>query len=165
MRTLHLYAALAACVAASSIFLVGCGSKTAQTDANPVPQAASDGKPAATAAIAQPSTIPAAPIVSGKTYVTLAGDSIVFHGDGTATERNGKNVMAYAGQAINGVVRANGSNNLHTDCTYKQNGDMVILTYDRGAKVVFKVEIDGSLSGPPAGIWGQKAFAHLVLKK
>jgi hypothetical protein len=149
-------------VAIASFLLAGCGSKTTQTHANPAPQAASAAKPVVTPS---PPAVPEVPNVSGKKYVTSAGDSIVFHGDGTATERNGKNVMAYAGQAINGVVRADGSNNLHTDCTYKQNGDKVTLTYDQGVKAVFTVEIDGSLTGPPAGIWGQKAFAHMVLKK
>jgi hypothetical protein len=100
--------------------------------------------------------------VFGKTYVTSGGDTIQFHSDGTATERNGNPGVAYAGQAVSfddaGMPAG-------TACKYNQNADKITLTCEEGAQAVYTVNDDGSLAGPPAGLYGHPAFAHLVEKK
>lgn len=101
--------------------------------------------------------------VSGKLYVTSEGDVIGFRTDGkTAVEMNGNPGVAYAGQAI--YFGADG-NSPRTECTYKQGGAKIALTCEGAAEAVFMVNNDGSLTGPPEGMWKQTAFAYLKLLK
>jgi len=100
--------------------------------------------------------------VTGKTYVTSEGDTIIFQANGKATERNGSPGVAYAGQAI---YFGEDGRSPRTDCTYSQSGKKIDLACEEGAKAVYTVNADGSLTGPPEGMWKHTAFAHLVLKK
>jgi hypothetical protein len=101
--------------------------------------------------------------IVGKTYETTDGDTIAFQSDGKATERNGDRGSMYAGQAISMDSAQNGS----TPCTYTQDSGKVTLACAgaKDEKAVYTVNDDGSLTGPPDGIWGQKAFAHMTEKK
>ena len=104
--------------------------------------------------------------VAGKTSVTSLGDTIQFNGNGTATERNGRLPLFYKGQTVD---MGDGSDP-HTACDYSQDGNIITLTCGfkdqpgDNVKAVFTVNGDGSLTGPPTGMWGQKSFAHLVPK-
>lgn len=96
--------------------------------------------------------------VSGKTYVTSDGDTITFFSDGKAAERNGNRGVIYAGQMV--AFGADGASPA-TPCTYNQNGDKLTLNCGEGVNVVFTVNNDGSLTGPPTGMFQHTAFAHL----
>jgi hypothetical protein len=104
----------------------------------------------------------AAESVTGRTYVTSDGDTIVFQANGRATERNGNPGIAYAGQAI--FFGADGRSP-RTACTYTQNENKIALACDEGAKAVYTINTDGSLEGPTAGMFRHTAFAHLTEQK
>ncbi|MGH9344902.1 MAG: peptidoglycan-binding domain-containing protein [Terriglobia bacterium] len=97
-----------------------------------------------------------------KIYVTSAGDVIAFLAGGRAIELNGSFGVAYANQAI--YFGADG-NHPRTECTYSEDRDRVTLVCPDGQNAVYTVNRDGSLTGPPAGLWGERAFAHLTEKK
>lgn len=99
------------------------------------------------------------PTVWGKIFKNSQGDQIAFAKNGRAVEANGNAAMAYAGQA---VYFGEDGHTPRTECTYTQDGVKITLKCEPGTQTVFTVNKDGSLSGPPEGIWGQKAFAHLV---
>jgi hypothetical protein len=100
--------------------------------------------------------------VSGRIFEDSQGDEIAFAKNGRAVEANGNRGMAYAGQAI---YFGEDGNTPRTECSYNQDGINITLTCEPDTKAVFKINKDGSLSGPPEGMWGQSAFAHLVLMK
>ena len=99
------------------------------------------------------------PTVSGKIFKDSQGDQIAFAKNGRAVEANGNRGMAYAGQAI---YFGEDGHTPRTECTYNQDGVKITLKCEPGTEVVFTVNKDGSLSGPPEGMWGETAFAHLV---
>jgi hypothetical protein len=49
--------------------------------------------------------------------------------------------------------------------SYTQDGDKIALTCEGAAKTIFTVNDDGSLAGPPEGLYAHKAFAHLTEKR
>jgi hypothetical protein len=100
--------------------------------------------------------------VSGNLYVTSAGDMIKFFNNGKAVEVNGMFGMIYPRQS---VYMGEDGMSPRTNCTYKQAGVNVTLTCDGGERADFTVNADGSLNGPPEGMWGDAAFSHLNLKK
>jgi hypothetical protein len=106
--------------------------------------------------------------VVGATYVTAEQDRVIFGPGGRAVELNGAFGMAYPGQSI--YFGADGKTP-RTECKYDQTDDKVTLACDAlgganpNARAVYTVNADGSLSGPPAGLWGHAAFAHMTLKK
>jgi len=123
------------------------------TNAAPAPA------PAPTQAAVQPTIVES---VSGKLYVTSAGDLIKFWDNGIAVEINGEFGVVYAGQAI---YFGEDGHSPRTQCPYKQDGAKITLTIkDDGTTAVFTVNKDGSLTGPPEGIWGHTAFASLTPK-
>ena len=100
--------------------------------------------------------------VAGKTYVNSDGDTIAFYAHGKAKETNGVGGTMYSYQS--GMFRNSGF--FSSDCTYSQNGNKVDLTCEgaKHEKVAYAVNGDGSLTGPPTGMYGHKAFAHLTEK-
>lgn len=104
----------------------------------------------------------AAESVTGKTYMTSEDDMIEFGRNGRAVEINGNPGVAYAGQMVSfdGAGRLAG-----TPCTYNQDGEKVTLRCEPGATAVYTVSGDGSLQGPPAGMYKHPAFAHLTERK
>jgi hypothetical protein len=52
-----------------------------------------------------------------------------------------------------------------TACNYTLSGNKLSLTCDEGAKAVFKIADNGSLVGPPTGMYNHPAFAHFIEKK
>jgi hypothetical protein len=101
--------------------------------------------------------------LSGKTYATSDGDTIAFRAQGKATETNGVRGSMYPYQ--DAVFGAGGF--ASSDCTYIQNGAKINLTCAAAKEmtVVYTVNKDGSLTGPPEGMYGHAAFAHVVEKK
>jgi len=104
----------------------------------------------------------AAESVVGRTYMTSDGDTIAFQANGRATERNGNPGIAYAGQAI--FFGADGRSP-RTACTYNQNENKIALACEEGAKADYSFSADGSLEGPPTGMFRHTAFAHLTEQK
>jgi hypothetical protein len=100
--------------------------------------------------------------VAGKGYKTSAGDIITFREDGkTAAEVNAVvngMVVSYAGQAI---YFGEDGQHPRVECTYTQDGNKITLTTVGIAGVVFTVNKDGSLTGPPEGMWKHDTFSHL----
>jgi hypothetical protein len=106
---------------------------------------------------------PTANGVFGKTYVNSDGDTITFRAQGKATETNGVRGTMYPFQSA--VFGSGGF--AFSDCTYIQNGAKINLTCEAAQEmtVIYTVNKDGSLTGPPEGIYGHAAFAHLTEKK
>lgn len=100
--------------------------------------------------------------VTGRIFEDSQGDEIAFTKNGRAVEANGNRGMAYAGQAI---YFGEDGNTPRTECTYNQDGINITLTCEPDTRAVFRINKDGSLSGPPEGMWGQSVFAHLVPMK
>jgi hypothetical protein len=112
--------------------------------------------------------LPAAPRVGGKTYLDAKNDEIIFLAGGRAVELNGVSGIAFAGQSI---YFGEDGKSPRTECKYNQSGDHVTLACDVmgqsmvNARIVYTVGADGSLTGPPSGMWGEAQFSHLTEKK
>ena len=119
--------------------------------------------------------------VSGRTYVTSAGDMIKFRSGGQAREINGVAGVVYPNQVANygdtrltnstgadlplvscGQFQTNCGESVWSDCTYNEGGGKVTLACEGGAKATFAVKSDGSLDGPTEGMWKHPEFAHLT---
>jgi hypothetical protein len=151
MQTSHQLVVTAAFVAATAIFLAGCSAMK----------------------------------VSGKTYLTADGDKIEFRDKGKALETNGIPRIIYHNQYETcgnvHIIHTNSEDSptmfqcrdstsgraeaAFFDCSYSLDGDKLNLNCPGAEGTPFTVNKDGSLTGPPAGMWGHAAFAHLVLKK
>lgn len=123
----------------------------ASSDKKPVPPETSAKKDGASLPVAPESLI-------GKRYQTSESDIVFFLKDGDAAERNGHYGVAYARQTIS--FDSNGQNPT-TWCKYQQEQNNVSLTCD-SEKAEFTINRDGSLTGPPEGMWGEAAFARLT---
>ncbi len=148
------------------VFNSGCGNKESSADdvkaevAKSAQKTPSTPTPAPAQATNQPTAIGS---VSGKVYVTSAGDWIKFWDNGIAVEINGEFGVMYAGQSI---YFGEDGHSPRTQCPYKQDGATITMTIkDDGTAAVFTVNKDGSLTGPPEGIWGHKAFMHMIPEK
>jgi peptidoglycan hydrolase-like protein with peptidoglycan-binding domain len=120
-----------------------------------------DKKPvASTVAAKQETSTAAEPPASlvGKRYQTSESDIIFFLKDGDAAERNGHFGVLYARQAVS--FDSNGRNPT-TWCKYQQEKNKITLTCDSEVGE-FTINKDGSLTGPPEGMWGHEAFARLT---
>ena len=133
VRTFQQHGLLASLVAIVSIFPTGCHFKGA-------------GFPDKTEVI-------------GNTYATSAGDTIKFLDNGRAVEINGKPAI-YRDQMVDFDSTGRYA---QTECTYKQDGRNVTLTCEPKTDAVFTVNADGSLTGPPGGLWGHPVFSQMVL--
>ena len=114
--------------------------------------------------------------VAGRTYVTANEDTIEFGNDGKAVETNGDPQFLYPGQKV-ALGSTPLANNTSRDfklsdgqtggavCTYRQDRAQLTLTCDDGETTIFVVDKDGSLNGPPEGMWGHAVFAHMTLKQ
>src|SRR5665213_1208109 len=98
--------------------------------------------------------------VSGKTYVDEEGNAIAFHARGKATETNGRVGFMYPHQSA--IFGNNGR--AVSECTYSQTGSKVNLSCEAAEemKLVYTVNKDGSLTGPPEGMYGHASFARLT---
>lgn len=105
---------------------------------------------------ALPAVAPASLV--GKRYVTSESDIVFFLKDGGAAERNGHFGVLYARQSV--AFDSNGQNPT-TWCKYQREQKKVTLTCD-SEKAQFTINGDGSLMGPPEGMWGHAAFARLT---
>lgn len=172
--------ALSLCCCALA-FTVGCKSFK-ESKAAPTPAKSSASTPT-----------PTFTDVSGKNYQDGDGDKIEFGKDGKATEINKSDKVYPGQIGEVGIRRIYNSLDfdlmtgagapVRSSGKYNQIGNTVTLSFagpdedtltagtsgssprpSPGAKsVAFTVNNDGSLSGPPAGIWTHKAFAHLIL--
>jgi peptidoglycan hydrolase-like protein with peptidoglycan-binding domain len=106
---------------------------------------------------AAPATAPPTSLV-GKRYETSESDIIFFLKDGNAAERNGNFGVVYARQGVS--FDSNGRNPT-TWCKFQQEKNKVTLTCDSEVGE-FTINKDGSLTGPPEGMWGHAAFARLT---
>ena len=104
----------------------------------------------------------AAQSVIDKTYATSDGDLMKFFSNGIVVEANGAFGVVYPGQE---VFMGQDGRSPRTQCTYKQNDDKIVLTCPHVEPTTFTVNKDGTLTGPPEGLWQHAAFAHLVPKK
>jgi hypothetical protein len=96
--------------------------------------------------------------VSGQSYVTSDGDTITFFSGGKATERNGNPGVLYPDQAVSFDAAGLPAG---TGCTYTQNGEKLTLNCGERASIVFTINDDASLTGPPTGMFKHTSFAHL----
>jgi hypothetical protein len=114
--------------------------------------------------------------VAGKTYVNEDGDSFEFRSDGKAIETNWDPMVVYPGQEtmlgtiplINTTGRdfkIGSGKAAGTECSYIQNRDQVSVSCARGVKITYVLDSEGSLTGPPEGIWGHAVFSRLKLKE
>ena len=100
--------------------------------------------------------------VEGKVFSTAEGDVVIFGANGRALERNGNMGVAYSGQVISfdGEGRLSG-----TPCSYRQTGEKVALRCQESASAGYTLTGDGTLEGPPAGMFGHSAFARMKPEK
>jgi peptidoglycan hydrolase-like protein with peptidoglycan-binding domain len=142
---------LSATGALDSKTLEALNGSAASSDKKPTPSALSTNKDTASPPVAPASLV-------DKRYVTSESDIVFFLKDGGAAERNGHFGVLYARQSV--AFDSNGQNPT-TWCKYQQEQKKVTLTCD-SEKAQFTINGDGSLTGPPEGMWGHAAFARLT---
>jgi hypothetical protein len=97
--------------------------------------------------------------ILAKHNVAGYGDKIEFHQDGTARVTGLIDPVHTEG----GTVYSRGQ--FSNGCKYTQETDKVTLTCPNCMDSIFRVNTDGSLTGPADGLDGAIAFAHMVRQK